>query len=243
MAENLPLEVVRTDTDAKADSGATVEDAALPILQEKARALTARLHWLPNTPSSRVFRDRARALRSSLRPVFALGSAGPQPSASADYQWLADHLRLFNLESRGLETAPRLRKLPHVRDVNGAIVPRAIVIADSYLEAVSYKFTPKTFSTFVEAVQEEDVLNLHELSALVAGLKLILLQTIAREAPELIAAPTQPKPLIGTCVRSLTSVGHTPWRNALEPLIVFDRILRQDPAEAYAKMDFESRRR
>ena len=83
MAENLPLEVVRTDTDAKADSGATVEDAALPILQEKARALTARLHWLPNTPSSRVFRDRARALRSSLRPVFALGSAGPQPSASS----------------------------------------------------------------------------------------------------------------------------------------------------------------
>ena len=241
MAENLPLEVVRADTDAKANSGATVEDAGLPILQEKARALTARLHWLPNTPSSRVFRDRARALRSSLRPVFALASAGPQPSASADYQWLADHLRLFNLESRGLETAPRLRKLPHVRDVDGAIVPRAIVIAHSYLEAVSYKFTPKTFSAFVEAVQEEDVLNLHELSALVAGLKLILLETIAREAPELLAAPAQPKPLIGTCVRSLTSVGHTTWRNALEPLIVFDRILRQDPAEAYAKMDFESR--
>jgi len=241
MAENVPLEVVRADAETKADSRATVEDASLQALREKARALTARLHWLPNTPSSRVFLDRARALRTSLRPIFALASAKPQPSPSADYQWLADHLRLFSVESRGLETAPRLRKLPHVRDAKGAIVPRAIVIADGYLEAVSYEFTTETFSSFVEIVEEEAVLNLHELSALVAGLKLILLETIAREAPELLASPTQTKPLISDSIRSLTSVGHTPWRNALEPLIVFDRTLRQDPAGAYAKMDFESR--
>jgi cyclic beta-1,2-glucan synthetase len=241
MAEDLPLEVVRADSDVTTESGPAGDDVDSRTLQEKARVLTARLHWLPNTPSSRVFRNRAKALRRSLRPVFALAAAAPQPSPSPDYQWLADHVRLYHLESRSLETAPRLRKLPHVRDANGAIVPRAIVIAESYLETVAYKFTLKSFSTFVEAVQTEAVLNLHELSALVAGLKLILLETIAREAPELLAFPEQPRPLIGTCVRSLTAVGHTPWRNALEPLTVFDGSLRQDPAGAYARMDFESR--
>jgi cyclic beta-1,2-glucan synthetase len=244
MSENPPVEIVRAEAvvnEPPRPAGDEAADAASRQLQEKARELTARLHWLPNTPSSSTFRDRAKALRSSLRPVFALGSARPQPSASEDYQWLSDHLRLYHLESRGLETAPRLRRLPHVRDDNGVIVPRAIVIARSYLEAVSYNFTLKTFTTFVEAVQAEAVLNLHELSALVAGLKLILLETTAREAPELLAGPSSPRPLVGACVRSLIAIGHTPWRNSLEPLIVFDRSLRQDPAGAYARMDFESR--
>jgi len=244
MSENVPLEVIRAqgngDLAEKPISAESLDPETIE-LQEKARALGARLNWLPNTPSSKVFLNRAKALRHSLRPVFALGSSKSKPAASEDYQWLADHLRLFHLESRGLETAPRLRKLPHVRDANGNIIPRAIVIADGYLEAVSFKFTLKTFSTFVDTIQAKDVLNLHELSALIAGLKLILLETIAREAPALLADPSKPNPRVGACVRSLQSVGHTPWRNALEPLVVFDRVLRQDPAGAYGRMDFESR--
>ena len=34
---------------------------------------------------------------------------------------------------------------------------------------------------------------------------------------------------------------HAPWPELLEPLIVFDAVLRRDPAEAYAHMDPESR--
>src|ERR1700751_1985403 len=143
MAENLPLEIVRANGNGDLEEKPISVDALEPEtidLQEKARAVATRLNWLPNTPASKVFLNRAKALRHSLRPVFALGSRAPKPTASEDYQWLADHLRLFHLESRGLETAPRLRKLPHVRDDNGVIVPRAIVIARSYLEAVSYNF-------------------------------------------------------------------------------------------------------
>lgn len=244
MPENVPLEIIRANGNGDVEDRPVLTETVDPNmieLQEKARSLAARLNWLPNTPSSKVFLHRARTLRRSLRSVFALASAGPRPSASEDYQWLADHVRLYHVESRGLETAPRLRKLPHVRNAKGEIVPRAIEIAQNYLEAVSFKFNLRTFSVFVEAVQEKDVLNLHELSALIAGLKLILLETIAREAPELLADPSKPNPRLGACVRSLQSVGHTPWRNALEPLIVFDRTLRQDPAGAYQRMDFESR--
>ena len=45
----------------------------------------------------------------------------------------------------------------------------------------------------------------------------------------------------GVCVRSLRDIGHTSWKEVLEPMVLFDRILRQDPAGAYARMDFESR--
>ena len=33
----------------------------------------------------------------------------------------------------------------------------------------------------------------------------------------------------------------TGWKDVLEPLILFDRVLREDPAGAYPRMDFESR--
>ena len=46
---------------------------------------------------------------------------------------------------------------------------------------------------------------------------------------------------IETCVRSLREIDQAPWQELLEPLIVFDAVLRRDPAGAYAHMDPESR--
>ena len=42
-------------------------------------------------------------------------------------------------------------------------------------------------------------------------------------------------------IKSLRTITNTDWVCLIEPLIVFDAILRQDPAGAYAQMDFESR--
>jgi hypothetical protein len=36
-------------------------------------------------------------------------------------------------------------------------------------------------------------------------------------------------------------ISQTGWKDVLEPLILFDRVLREDPAGAYPRMDFESR--
>ena len=46
---------------------------------------------------------------------------------------------------------------------------------------------------------------------------------------------------VGVCVRSLREISQTGWKDVLEPLILFDRVLREDPAGAYPRMDFESR--
>src|ERR1700733_12974321 len=43
------------------------------------------------------------------------------------------------------------------------------------------------------------------------------------------------------CVRSLRDTTQTSWKDLLEPLILFDAILRRDPGDVYARMDYESR--
>ena len=51
-------------------------------------------------------------------------------------------------------------------------------------------------------------------------------------------APESP---ISIHLKSLRTVAHTDWAYWMEPLILFDAALRQDPAQAYAEMDFDSR--
>ena len=42
-------------------------------------------------------------------------------------------------------------------------------------------------------------------------------------------------------IGSLRDLAEAPWRDLLEPLIVFERVLAADPAKAYGRMDFASR--
>ena len=79
-----------------------------------------------------------------------------------------------------------------------------------------------------------------ELWALVPALKMVLLEEIAARGSKV---PDDPGGSygVGICVRSLRDIGHTSWKELLEPMVLFDRILRQDPAGAYGRMDFDSR--
>jgi cyclic beta-1,2-glucan synthetase len=238
MAHNLPLEIVRAETEIASGPG---PDLVAEALEEKASELKRSLHWLPNVPASMVFAERTEALAQSLKPVLALAAAPPHTAVSDGYRWLTSHVRLFYSDLRGLESSPVLRKLPHVRGSRGEVVPRVIRIAEGYLQAVACEFSEKSFAAFVEAVQTEVVLDLRELSALISALKLVLLEKIAQDAPQLIAAPATESPQLGVAVRSLTSIAHTSWKGVLQSMILFDRILCLDPAGAYARMDFESR--
>jgi cyclic beta-1,2-glucan synthetase len=239
MAENLPFEIIRADAEPSIPPQVGRDSLAQP-LQEKADELKPTLHWLPNPPFSRVFADRAKVLRKSLTPVLALASVTPKTKASDDYRWLCDHVRLIHTELLGFKSST-FRKLPYVQSLKGEIVPRVVSIAESYLEAVSYQFAEQDFAAFVETIQAEVVLDLRELWALVPALKLVLLEKIAHSSVALIASQAASCAQVGASIRSLSSVGHTTWKVVLEPLILFDRILRMDPAGAYARMDFDSR--
>ncbi|MGA8491503.1 MAG: glucoamylase family protein [Terriglobales bacterium] len=212
------------------------------VLRSQAAELAQSLSWLPSENSSRAFVERCRHLSKVLKPLLRrLDVPLPGSPVSDDSRWLHDNVYLIISEFEGAsETLKLRRKTPHVRTPSGTVVPRVAVLAEGYLGATAYQFTEKTFASYVEAFQEQTVLNTKELWALVPVLKLVLLEQIAVRGSQLIANLSGTYD-VGVCVRSLRDVAQASWKDILEPLILPDHILREDPAGAYARMDLDSR--
>jgi cyclic beta-1,2-glucan synthetase len=213
-------------------------------LQREAEALAASLKWLPNTPSSSVFAERTRAVTRAFEPIFAALRAPSTAPVSDDYRWLYDNDRLIYtalyMELQNSVTRKLATRTPHVRDHNDVVMPRALALAEGYLEAVSYQFSEQEISSFVAAFQRSIVLQMHELRLLPAALILVLLEQIASCAQELVGNPMA-SPGVAVRMRSLRDLSQATWKEILEPLIAIDHVLRRDPAGAYPQMDYDSR--
>jgi len=218
--------------------------AATPqTLTAKATELAKLLVWLPNTASSTTFSDRAEATRTSLSSIFeALPQLIAKAPTSEDLRAVHDNLRVLHLASVGaVGAAGELSGLPHVRSTKGDITPRVLALAEGYLDATEYQFSEQGFIIFLNTFQETTVLKMEELWALVPALSLILVEQVALRSQAVMRDPLGPSQNVAACIRSLQVMNQVTWKELLETLIVFDRILQQDPADCYAKMDFDSR--
>jgi hypothetical protein len=241
MPQNAHLEIVNSEIERPPEP---VRDAHSPqALQKKTTELVRSLTWLPNSPSSHTFAERSSALEHAFKPIFsALDLPPPELPISNDFRWLYDNGRLLYAElQNATETLKGRSKTPHVRTRKGKVVPRVLALAEGFLDAVSYEFSEQEFTLFVEVVQQITVLEVRELWTFGLGLKLVLLEQIAFRGKRLVQDPSDNSQGVGICVRSLRDIGQVTWKDVLEPLIVIDHALRQDPAGAYSQMDFESR--
>jgi cyclic beta-1,2-glucan synthetase len=246
------------NTDAEslmADEVSKHQPADKAIEPETPRHATLRfastLAWLPGTASSDTFSQRCQKLEITFQPVFAALGASLGTISSPGLSSLRDNLQLISSELRSVpvELAPR-KKLVHVRKADGEVVPRVLAFAEGFLNLTANRFSDIEFKDFCQVFQEVAVLDLYEVLSLVPALKLVLLEHIAKRGRAAIAAAsaTEDPDLrdkgaheLETCVRSLRDVVQTSWSEVLEPLILFDAVLRRDPAGAFAAMDFESR--
>jgi cyclic beta-1,2-glucan synthetase len=120
--------------------------------------------------------------------------------------------------------------------------PRMAAVARVYLQAVDGIFLAPTFREFMRAIQTHDPLNADELWSVGTFLKFTLLELILAMARDVLSSPaTVSVPRLLVHIKSLQSIGNADWPYLIEPLIVFDAFLRQDPARVYEQMDFESR--
>src|SRR5215471_505243 len=212
------------------------------VLRADGAGFAARLGWLPGTTRSHTFTERCRKVRTALRRVFASLEEKFRQSPTEDLRWLRDNVTLIFSELSAVTTEVKpFRNLPHIRTPKGRIVPRAFALAKYFLASAGYQFTDQSFISFCEGFQENAVLDLRELWALAPSLKLGLLEQIAARGGRAIRAHNGESQGVGVCVHSLREVTQAPWKVVLEPLVLFDQILRQDPAGAYAQMDFDSR--
>jgi cyclic beta-1,2-glucan synthetase len=241
MPQNTHVEFAGAEAELPPESAKALA-SQMDALRSHGSGLAAGLVWLPSKPTSRILLDRHHVLYRALEPLLrALEAPLPNPNVSDDFRWAHDNVRLLHadLEETG-EAFRRLRKTPHVRTRDGAVVPRALAVAEGLLAATEYRFSASGLTSYVEGFQESTILQLKELWLLSMVLKLALLERIASRSSQLLAQPSASFG-VGACVRSLRDVGQTSWKNVLEPLISFDHVLRQDPAGAFARMDFESR--
>jgi cyclic beta-1,2-glucan synthetase len=120
--------------------------------------------------------------------------------------------------------------------------PRVATIAAAYLRAVDGVFSGPSLTEFLRKLQTREALTVNELWYVAPFLKFVLLEMLLDEAELLLRAPeTVKEAKLSIRIKSLRTVTNTDWVYLIEPLILFDETLRQDPANTYALMNFESR--
>ena len=139
----------------------------------------------------------------------------------------------------------KLGRLPRtIRDQEND-EPRIVTVADAYLQATGSEYNADAIKTFIDQVQQYDALELQELWALAPVMKFLLLEEIIVQANGVLqdeASHTEAgAELLKTRMRSLRDIGYADWFTLIEPLVVYDPVLQQDPVNAYRFMDFDSR--
>ncbi len=240
MPQSAHLELVDTESASfPQPPRAAAED--ISNLSASATELARNLLWMPDRLASHPFRNRCRALCRALKPLLtALESPAPRV-VSDDFRWLHDNIFMLEAELEGIREAFKpVHKVPQARESKGNVAPRIASVAENFLAVVAYEFAEADFVRYIEAFEKVTVLKMMELWMLAPVLKLILLEEITVRGARLLADPAGSYG-VHALVRSLRDVGQTSWQEVVEPLVLFDRVLRKDPAGAYAHMDYDSR--
>jgi hypothetical protein len=213
--------------------------AATPGLASKAVECAREMSWVPGK-TSQLFAERLKALDEQMQEV--LSSTESEHLDVDERRWLRENRDFLRSEVAALQEATgALERTEHVRRGAGKPAPRVLVLSQDLLATVRYRFDDRVFTEYLRAFQNVVVLRLSELWELVPALKLVLLERVAARTTRSSNATTVAEGSVGDCIRSLHAIRETPWEEILEPLIVFDQVLRRDPAGAYPKMDPENR--
>ncbi len=207
----------------------------------RAAELARSLAWMPGQQESHHFRNRCERLTNAFRPLLVSLQARGGKDVTGDLRELRANMFLLEGELQEIcATFDLPHELPHVRTLEGAVVPRIAVLAHDYFASNSCQFTTENFSSYVQAFQQATVLKMDELWMLIPVMKLVLLEQIAERGRRLLEDPSGSY-AVHNPFRSLQEIKQTAWKAVIEPLILFDHVLREDPAGAYARMDYETR--
>ncbi len=211
------------------NSGTPSPKAPSPDWCERGEQLARSLDSSANgTPLARP-QDRHKAFEATVTKAAAMGAN------AEDAQSVLENVRfLRSVERNGADFLPVALTLPSVPAAAGAAIPRVIVLARGYFDASGDQFEAEEFSAFIEGFQRVAVLRIKELSELRAALETELVD-------RLIAVP-DPASWPGI-VMTLQRVGNADWRGLFQSVNHIDRVLAEDAADVYRRMDFESSER
>jgi len=228
-----------------------LDQAAISAVELRTHASSVAAQWsvihrpqtpLTLTPRIEEAESALNSLMAELNELPTGGEQGPNPLLE-----IRENPRLFRAaltEMRSIQK--KVPKLPRVLSPLGE-EPRAAVLAAAYLNGAKSVWNGSALRVYLDEAQLSDPLELRELWALPAFLKFALLDLILVQADARLHQPQSadagtPQLLIAR-IKSLRELGHADWLSLAEPMVVFDAILMKDPANAYPRMDFDSRER
>lgn len=184
-------------------------------------------------------RKAVRKLRAELDRLTDV----PNSEGGSSLNELRSNSRLLRAAMRSMSTEQEeLAALPRVVLPTKKDEPRVATVAASFLRAVDGVFSVEAFSAFIQALQENEPLELEELWSTAAFLNFVLIELLLDKAGAVLRSPEPVyDPAISALLTSLISISNADWTSIIEPLIVFDALLRQDPAGTFPAMDLESR--
>ncbi len=154
----------------------------------------------------------------------------------ANPRLLRTAITAVTVKPRDLERLPRIALSDHKDE------PRVAAVCALYLRTVRGQFSNETFTAFVRTLQKHDPLTVFEIWSIPAFLRFAILEAMIDEAQAALRNPGTPAPtMINAQFLSMRTVANTDWAGIIEPLILLDDFLRQDPAGCYSAMDFETR--
>jgi cyclic beta-1,2-glucan synthetase len=226
-------------------------------LREHAARQASQWKLSPKRKPCLAINRKWRRAKASIEPVIrkiqedVAGESEPSGLAA----WLFENQRLLRAALRGTQRLPAFcRKLPQMELEDVQRVPRAYAAAAAYLEAVGGAFEDQAFDLYIQAAQEQDAFEIGELWAMRPLLQLVLLEKIASllnpptpdpaepgAAPGRAAADAGGEAAISKFITSLREISDAEWKDRVASCSLTERLLRQDPAGAYGRMDDESR--
>jgi hypothetical protein len=241
MPQNTHIELIESEVE-RVPQGASKATPDFADLKRQAAELARLLAWNPSVQTSAFFTVRRNAMAAVLRPLLEEAEkTGRTQSESDDHRWLRENATLLWAQLTNTEKAFKgLDRLPHVSTPRGITIPRAAGIAEAFLHAVDFQFSEDAFTAYLAAYQQSTVLKFAELWALIPSLELVLLEQTAARGQKALENPDAPQK-VGVCVRSLREISQLHWKDVLDSQVAFDKVLREDPAGAYSRMDFDSR--
>ncbi len=214
-------------------------------LQKSAEVLSKQWHMVTATAKASGLPDRIARLKLRLAEILrACRKVSSTHELTSQLELLESTRMLEAPLTAGDETNAAFSPLPHVRVDGDNALPRVINLVEGYLSAAQGIWSPESLTIYVQKAQERDALLFAEILILPQALKLAQLEYILDRAEDAFRAgelpPIEQSPF-SSILHSMRRLNQFEWRTVLEPLIAFNRILRQDPAGVFAKMEDETR--
>jgi hypothetical protein len=240
-----PGQAVTTDTATKKPT------YSAGLLRAHADKVAPGWHVAHKPKGAGSFGSRIDATEQSLDQLYVVLDARPTPTYAPGEPLdplleLRQNPRLLRAVLTEISSVrKKLGHLPRVLRERENDEPRIVTVGDAYLQAVGSDWNADAIKIFLDRVQQYDALELEELWKLPTVLKFLLLEEIITQSNGVIKEPEShtegDAELLKTRMRSLRDVGYADWFTLIEPLVVYDSVLQQDPANAYRSMDFDSR--